>query len=129
MARKKTKNNRIKTKKKGGTRRRVKSASLKRSKKSKSKRNKSEGSKPKYRLGPYAPLPRRGETRAQFNRRRRRHRTNRNLGRQLASQLPRRGETRAQFNRRIRRRRTNRNLGRMLADRTAVSPPSSPPGP
>ena len=70
MARK-TKNNRIKTKKKGGMRRRVKSASLKRNKKSKSKRNKSEGSKPKYRLGPYAPLPRRGETMAQFNRRRR----------------------------------------------------------
>ena len=123
----KTKNNRIKTKKKrGGTRRRVKSASLKRSKKSKSKRNKSEGSKPKYRLGPYAPLPRRGETRAQFNRRRRRHRTNINLGRMLADK---KGETWAQFNRRIRRRRTNRNLGRMLADRTAVSPPSSPPGP
>ena len=99
MARRKSKNNKIKTKKKkGGTRRRVKSASLKRSKKNKSKRNKSEGSKPKYRLGPYAPLPRRGETRAQFNRRRRRRRTARNVGRMLEV-------TRAR----------------------AVSPPSSPP--
>jgi len=83
-SRKRTKKRKY-NKSKGGNRR-VKSLSPKRKTNSnKSKRNKSVGTTPKYRIGPFAPLPRRGESRRRYMNRLRRYRTQRTMGREIAA--------------------------------------------